>query len=127
DVVSDFKIPSYIGVSDFTVDQYSEKLFYVSQLKNEIFSINIAEPLLKETSLYKTSSSTIQSLTYEKQTNVLYWLETDKGEKVSSTDGKRVSTLITKMDNPVNLAVHPEKNCIFIAVLGVKPHILVYK
>ncbi|RWS23424.1 low-density lipoprotein receptor-related protein 4-like protein, partial [Leptotrombidium deliense] len=126
DVVSDFKIPSYISVSDFTFDQYSQKMFYVGQLRNEIFSINITERLPKESSLYKTSSFTIQSLTYEKETNVLYWLESVKGDlKASSTDGKKVSTLINKMDNPVNLVVHPEKSRIFIAVLGEKPHILV--
>lgn len=70
--------------------------------------------------------SSVSALTYDENSHNLYWLDLERNAlMVGSADGRRLATLIANLRSPSTLALYPERNELYIGLMGAQPTILI--
>jgi hypothetical protein len=121
------RIPNGIRVGDIAFNWKTQTLYIFDLHKLSIGSINLQNPIHSYwVPLIYSQLDKVEGLTYDVNTNNLYWLELKEGIlEVATANGKARTILIKNLDKPIDLVLYPEQRRMYIAVMGSKPHIMV--
>ncbi|KAI1289419.1 Low-density lipoprotein receptor-related protein 2 [Halotydeus destructor] len=123
DVLADVLMPKNLKVGDYAFDDVNNILYVFDMNKYLITAVNTTSGVSRV--IISSHIDTISGLTYCPMTRNLYWLEVNKGHLVAaSLATERTVRLITTLERPIDLVIHPIEKVIFIANLGSNPCIL---
>lgn len=127
DVMIPVRIPNGIRVGDIAFNWKTQTLYIFDVNKLSIGSIDLQNPIHSYwVPIISSRLDKVEGLTYDVNTNNLYWLELKEGIlEVATADGKARTILIKNLDKPIDLVLYPEQRRMYIAVMGSKPHIMV--